>query len=224
MGGGWRAERRRGFAVAVLSIFLGACQGVDLGTYWSFERMVVQPNYRAYQGSDLFPDGRVMRSPPEGTVPRGVAIGWPKPWGAAPGRHSDPQTIGARDAPEGAIFPFPPTLELLELGRKGFEITCAPCHGVAGDGASAVAANMTRRRPPSLHEPRIRELSAEALYRVVAEGYGLMPSYAGLLSPEEIRGVVAYVRALQLSQRAVVSELPEPVRSDVLQLLSGGGG
>lgn len=157
-------------------------------------------------------------------MPRGGAIGRPGVWtGEAGGGVGGGRGGAPGGEPGDVVFPIPLTMELVERGRGRFDIFCAPCHGVAGDGASAVAANMSLRRPPSLHEPAIRAYSAERLYRVVAEGYGLMPSYAGVLSREERWGLVAYVRALQLSQRAVVSELPEPVRGEVLELLRGGG-
>ncbi len=91
---------------------------------------------------------------------------------------------------------------------------CAACHGLAGDGDSPVARNMALRKPPSLHEPRIRALPAGRLYAVVRDGYGLMPSYAEELSVGERWAVVAYVRALQLSQGARLAELPPELRSE----------
>jgi len=223
-GGASRGRWVLALAAGVVLLPLGGCQGVDTGVYWSFERMVEQPSYRAYEGSPLFPDGRVMRPPPGGTVPRGVAIG--RPEGGSGDAARGEEGAAARRAggePDDVVFPVPLTPELLERGRSRFEIFCAPCHGVVGDGATPIAASMRVRRPPSLHEPAIREYSAERLHRIVAEGYGVMPAYAGVLSWEERWGVVAYVRALQLSQRVVVSELPEPVRGEVLELLRGGG-
>lgn len=201
--------RERAMVTMATTLILGACQGVETGVDWHFERMVVQPKYLAYEPSELFADGRAMRTPPGGTVPRGG-----EPGGGAAG--------GAEGGAESGGFPIPVTLELLELGRKHFDITCAACHGVAGDGASAVAMKMQLRRPPSLHQAEIRGYSLERHYRVITEGYGLMPSYASLLSWEERWAVVAYLQALQLSQRAVVGELPEPVRGEVEALLGGG--
>jgi hypothetical protein len=83
---------------------------------------------------------------------------------------------------------------------------------------------MQLRPPPSLHEPQFRAYTPGELFRVVTEGYGLMPSYVTLLDWEERWAVVAYVKALQLGQSAEVGALPEPVRGEVLELLGGGPG
>jgi mono/diheme cytochrome c family protein len=91
-------------------------------------------------------------------------------------------------------------------------VVCALCHGLAGDGDSIIAGKMGQRAPPSLHEPRLRALEASAIYRVVRDGYGLMPRYAEHLSPRERWAVVAYVRALQLSQGLPLADAPEPLR------------
>ena len=104
------------------------------------------------------------------------------------------------------------TPALLALGRARFDVVCAPCHGIAGDGDSVVAGKMELRPPPSLHEPRIRELDAATIYRVVSEGYGLMPRLSTHLAPRERWAVVAYVRALQLSQSLPLADAPEPTR------------
>jgi hypothetical protein len=74
-----------------------------------------------------------------------------------------------------------------------------------------VALNMSLRKPPSLHA--FRDVPDGHLYRVVANGFGLMPSYAAELSVEDRWAVVAYVRALQLSQHAEVAQLPEEERA-----------
>ena len=98
--------------------------------------------------------------------------------------------------------PIPVDRLLLEHGRERFEILCAACHGITGDSESVVAGNMDLRKPPSLHEDRIRAFPAGRLYRVIRVGYGLMPSYAAQLSVDERWGVVAYVqRAAVQSQR-----------------------
>lgn len=124
-------------------------------------------------------------------------------------------------------IPIPVTPELLRVGRERFDIHCAACHGALGDGASPVARKMQLRPPPSLHLARIRAFSPGRLFQVVQYGYGLMPSYAGVLSLRERWAVVAYVQALQLSQYARVAELPGGVRAEVERELarrSGQGG
>lgn len=213
------AEPRRGVVTILLvSLLLGACKGVDTRVHWYFERMIRQTKYMPFQVGPFFPDNRAMRTPPGGTVPQGVVI------------ETLVLTQGIAEGPElelepggGAVdFPFPLTDSLLQLGRKRFDITCAACHGVAGDAASTVATKMQLRPPPSLHQANLRGYTPGQLFRVVTEGYGLMPSYATLLNWEERWAVVAYVKALQLSQSATVSTLPEPVRAEVLESLARG--
>lgn len=108
--------------------------------------------------------------------------------------------------------PPPVTRDLLVVGRARFETICATCHGIAGDGHSVVAEKMEHRRPPSLHEPRIRARSPEQIETTIRDGYGLMPGHADVLSKRERWAVVAYVRALQLSRRATVADLGDADR------------
>jgi mono/diheme cytochrome c family protein len=78
-------------------------------------------------------------------------------------------------------------------GRARYAIACAACHGLDGRANTPVAHAMQRRRPPSLRDPRIVALPRAQLDRVIALGYGLMPSYAALLSPADRRAVADYV-------------------------------
>jgi mono/diheme cytochrome c family protein len=78
---------------------------------------------------------------------------------------------------------------------------------------------MQRRRPPSLHEPRLIALTPGAMYRVIVAGYGLMPSYAKLVAPDDRWAVIAYVRTLQLSWTAQLDALPPAIRDDVARRL-----
>jgi cytochrome c553 len=203
--------------IGLAALLLGACRGVDTRVHWYFERMIRQDKDMTFEAGPFFPDGRAMRTPPGGTVPRGVVI------------ETLVLTQGIAEGPEVVVqpggasgFPFPLTDDVLRSGRKYYDITCAACHGVAGDAASTVATKMQLRPPPSLHQPAFKAYTPGQLFRVVTEGYGLMPSYATLLNWEERWAVVAYVKALQLSQNAAVGELPEPVRGEMLELLAGG--
>lgn len=181
------------------------CDNGDMTPDWS--RMITQPKFLPYGDTELFDDGRAMRPVPVGTVPRGFI--------ADPARRTGRTADGADlDA-----VPLPITRALLDRGRERFAITCAACHGLAGDGDSAVARSMQRRRPPSLHEPRIVALAPGAVYRVITSGYGVMPSYAKLLPPDDRWAVVAYVRTLELAWTARLDALPPAVRDDVARRL-----
>jgi mono/diheme cytochrome c family protein len=168
-----------------------------------FDPMERQPKSRAFSANPFFEDGRSMQKPPPGTVPRERIVGQP---GLATGR------LGAKDLDE---FPLPVTKDLVAIGRKKFDIYCATCHGLVGDGKSLVAANMALRPPPSLHERK--GMSVGHYYQVVANGFGLMPGYGAELSVEERWAVVAYVAALQLSQSAPISLVPASERERLIR-------
>ncbi len=181
---------RRAFALLPLAALLAGCPAWD--------PMQRQQKYKAYQQSEFHADGLAMRPPPAGTVPYGP----PADPALATGRGADGRPV--------ALAPVAPTPELLATGRKRFDIHCAVCHGLLGDGQSQVALNMSLRKPPDLH--LYRDVPDGYLFQVVSEGFGLMPSYAAELSAEERWAVVAYVRALQLSQHADAGALPPAVR------------
>ncbi len=152
----------------------------------------------AYQESPERADGLAMRHPPAGTVRYRSAV----PPVVATGLAEDGRPV--------TEAPLPVTAATLARGRARFDVLCAVCHGVLGDGESQVALNMSLRKPPSLHA--YRDVPDGHLFRVVSSGFGLMPSYANELSVEDRWAVVAYVRALQLSQHATVDQLPPEAR------------
>lgn len=131
-----------------------------------------------------------MGAPPPHTVARGSNV-----------RHSRP----------------PVTRRLVERGRDRFEVLCAACHGIQGDGDSVVATKMLAVPPPSLLVPRFRTLSDAELGAIVERGYGLMPPYANELPGDDVWATVAYVRALQLAQGADVTRLPAPLVAELLR-------
>ncbi len=161
-----------------------------------------QPKYLPYQANPFFADGMAMRAPPPGTVSREqYALDRLELRGPGP----------AADAGYATRSPVPLTAELLAQGRRKYDVFCAPCHGLIGDGNSLVGRNMALRPPPSLHARA--QLPDGFFYEAVTYGYGVMPSYAEQLAATERWAVVAYVRALQLSQRARLDQAPEDVRS-----------
>jgi mono/diheme cytochrome c family protein len=168
--------------LALVGVALVSCDESEayheLDPSWS--RMLSQPRANAFGRSAVFEDGKVMRLPPRGTIPH--------------------------DADDGE--PPPLTRELVTDGRASYEITCAACHGIVGDGRSVVAEKMSIRRPPSFGEPRLRALEPAAIVQIIDRGYGLMPSYADMIPPRRRWAVAAYVKALQISQGTPASELP----------------
>jgi mono/diheme cytochrome c family protein len=156
-----------------------------------------QPRIGSYSSSEFYEDGLAMREPPANTVPRERIV------------LQAGVTTGKMSGPTGEVylgtFPIPVDRPLLELGRQRYNITCATCHGPVGDGDSIVARQMALRPPPSLHQYADR--APGYIYEVITRGFGLMASYAAELQVRERWAVVAYVRALQLSQAMPLDRL-----------------
>jgi mono/diheme cytochrome c family protein len=148
-----------------------------------------QPRLEPQEPSGFFADGRGDRPPVPGTVARGQL-------------RADPHLYGGR----GDGFPFRIGTSDLQRGRERFGIFCSPCHGAAGDGNGMVVLRGFRR-PPSFHDDRLRAAPPGQLFRVAADGFGAMPGYRADAGEEDLWRIVAYVRALQLSQAAPVDLL-----------------
>jgi len=165
--------------------------------------MMVQQKVKPYRPSDFYEDGIPMRPAPAGTVAREDLL----PTAVATG-------LGPDDRPV-AVNPLPVTRQTLELGRRQFDIHCGVCHGLVGDGDSLVARNMSLKPPPSLH---LKVGNPDGyFFGVITKGYGVMASYASHLTVEERWAVVAYLRALQLSQRARLEQLDPGDRARLQQ-------
>jgi mono/diheme cytochrome c family protein len=167
-----------------------------------------------YKESPFYADGLSMRAAPEGTVPRERITLNPR---LTTGREPDgPMQPNMEPLPNYVTtVPLPMSRKLLDLGRKRFNITCATCHGPLADGKSIVATQMSLRPPPSLQDPKFVAKPAGYIYEVISKGFGLMASYAAELSVEERWSVVAYLRALQLSQNTPVGALPPEIRQQL---------
>ncbi len=108
-------------------------------------------------------------------------------------------------------FPFKVTKEVLDRGESRFNITCLPCHGKLGDGKGMIALRGFRH-PPTYHQDRLRNAPTSHFYDVMTNGFGAMPSYAEVVTPEDRWKIIAYIRALQKSQSVNVNELAEDDR------------
>jgi mono/diheme cytochrome c family protein len=185
---------------------VGTSASCDVDRPWpglepGLERMMTEPRAMAYQANATFGDGRVMRPLPAGAEPYG------RP-------RSD-----LRRSEELPAVPVPVTAPFLRHGRAQFETYCATCHGIRGDGDSVVADRMTLLKPPSLLTEAVRGYSVGRIYRIVVEGYGMMPSYATELPDADRWAVVSYLRALQLSYRTELSALPPRARAEAEERL-----
>ena len=106
----------------------------------------------------------------------------------------------------------------LQRGRERYKIFCTPCHGIQGDGNGMVSMR-GMKHPPSYHDARLLAVPNGYIYDVITNGFGGMLSYSAQIPPADRWAIVAYVRALQLSRNAPVSELPPALRE---KLNTGG--
>ncbi len=116
------------------------------------------------------------------------------------------------------VFPFPITLDVLKRGQERFNIYCSPCHGRTGDGDGMIVRRGFAHRPPSYHIDRLRRAPVGHFFDVITHGFGAMYDYADRVSPRDRWAIVAYIRALQLSQNAKPADVPPADQA----ALSGG--
>ena len=168
-----------------------------------------QPKYIPLRPSDFFSDGRSERPLLEGTVARGHL--------------KDDIAFYAGKGPDGKpvdAFPFPVTKEVVERGQQRFNIYCTPCHGRLGNGDGMIP-RRGFRHPPTYHQDRLRNVPNGYIFDVISTGFGAMPDYSAQIQPRDRWAIVAYVRALQLSQNAAIADVPADARG---QLDSQAGG
>jgi mono/diheme cytochrome c family protein len=104
-------------------------------------------------------------------------------------------------------FPLAITAADLDRGQERFNIYCSVCHGRLGDGSGMIV-KRGFRRPPSFHEERLRNAPIGYFFDVETNGFGAMPDYASQIPPEDRWRIISYIRALQLSQRATLADVP----------------
>jgi hypothetical protein len=210
---------RSGFAKLALAVVALAVTGAACDENILDQMADNQPKANRYRESKFYDDGLTMQAPPEGTVPRErITLNAP----LTTGREADGpiQSNGEPLPVYVKTIPVPVTRKLLDLGRKRYDITCGTCHGPLGDGDSIVARQMSLHPPPSLH--RYTDKPAGYIYEVATKGFGMMASYAAELTVEERWAVVAYIRALQLSQNTPAADLPADVRQRLESLPATG--
>jgi mono/diheme cytochrome c family protein len=157
-----------------------------------------QPRFKPLAESDFFPDLRSSRPPVDGTVARGQL-------------HADTYyysgLLPGSNTP-GDYMPFPVTEADLDRGRVRFNVYCAPCHSRLGDGEGIVPSRGFARKPPSFHIDRLRKAPLGYFFDVMTHGFGIMSDYASQITPDDRWRIVAYIRALQLSQNAPPTAIP----------------
>lgn len=155
-------------------------------------------------------DVSTSRLPVEGTVARGTL-------------QDDAAFFTGKDG--GVAFdalPFPLTAQVLDRGEERYNIYCAPCHGLSGQGDGMIV-RRGYRQPPSYHIDRLRAAPLGHFYDTMTNGFGAMPDYRAQIAPRDRWAIAAYVRALQLSQYVAADDIPAEERKKLAQPAAAPG-
>jgi len=205
-------------SVLVGAFLLGGCRGMesDRPPIHPNLNMDMQNKFDPQEANPLFADNMAMRKPPSGTVARGLLRDDTRYYA---GRTEDGEYVEQ--------MPVPVTRALLERGQERYDIYCTVCHGEAGDGQGIIMTGTSTvtgqgygyTPAPSYHDPAVRQrMAADGyVYDVIANGIRTMPGYAQQIPVADRWAIVAYVRALQRSQNASESDVPESVRTRIQQ-------
>lgn len=177
---------RKGMTLAALAsvVTLAGCR----------QDMHNQPKFVPQRGTTFFADGRSSRPQVENTVGRGQL-------------HEDSYFYtGMVNGTEGATMPFPVTMDVLAKGQERYNVYCTPCHSRVGNGVGMIV-QRGYSKAGNFHTPRLNAAPLGHFFNVISNGYGSMPDYAAQLTPADRWAVVAYVKALQLSQNAQESDV-----------------
>ncbi len=229
-------------AVAVIAMisFLGFQGKTSKDTpVYVFDDMDVQSKYKPQGENAFFADGRDARPPVPGTVARGNALEPLKVFSAEYRRAEslNPSFVTGKDEKGnflakfptksltvlkgGELKPFEVNAQLLELGQAKFEIYCKVCHGAAADGngvmkvRSAIEGDVAILTIANLQAANFRAYPHGQIFDVITNGKNTMQGYGDKLSPEERWAVVAYLRALQLSQNFPADLVPASTKAEI---------
>lgn len=187
------AARTRTFLFSLLAFLL-------ISSVSCRQKMANQPKYDPLEPSAFFADGMSARPRIAGTVARGELSTNP---------------FFETGKINGAVadgFPMPVTLDVINRGHQRFDIYCSECHSRIGDGNGMIPAR-GYRRPPSFHTATLRTAPTGHFFDVMTNGFGAMPPYKTMIPPADRWAIVAYIRALQLSQHATVNDVPAADRA-----------
>ena len=182
--------------VLFVLVFLAGCR----------QDMQDQPKMRPYRGTTFFTDKLSARQPIEGTVPRGFLrtdkefFTGKKP-GSTPGQQQAVDPGQDNSFPDDIdYFPIPITEEVVRRGRSRYDIFCSACHGYTGNGDGMIV-RRGFRRAASFNDDRLRQAPVGHYFDAITNGWGAMPSYASQIPVQDRWAIIAYIRALQESQR-----------------------
>lgn len=162
------------------------------------QAMYKQDKYRPFGYSEFFDDHRTSRPLVPGVVPTTPL--------------DDHLNTGLVDGKPVNSFPFPIGRKEIERGMNRFNIYCTPCHSRTGDGWGMVV-QRGFKRPPAFTEARLKAAPVSHFFNVITNGIGMMSGYAAQVTPADRWAIIAYIRALQLSQDARIGDVPAEERT-----------
>ena len=163
-----------------------------------------QPKAIPLRASMFFKNGSSARPLVDDTVARGTL------------QDDEAFFTGKTNGVEVDALPFPLTQDVLDRGEQRYNIYCSPCHDVTGNGRGMIV-RRGYKQPPSYHIDRLRQAPIGHFYDVMTNGFGAMPDYRAQITPRDRWAIAAYVRALQLSQHASISDIPQEDRQKLTQ-------
>lgn len=188
-----------------------------------------QPKMKPYRGSNFFGDGISSRPPVQGTIARGYLRADTELYTGKKSA-SSVTTAPTSTSPytdDVDTFPFPISADTVKRGRERYEIFCTACHGLTGHGDGMIV-RRGFRQAASFHDDRLRQAPVGHFFDAITNGWGAMPSYAAQVPVQDRWAIIAYIRALQLSQqnvqRATPGGTPVPGSSPVPQASPASGG
>lgn len=185
-----------------------------------------QPRTKPYRSSDFFRDGMSTRPLVEGTVARGYLHEDTEFFTGKKRTAGQPAMPGAGSSlfPDDIdLFPIAVTHEVVRRGKERFEIFCAVCHGHTGHGDGMVV-RRGFRQAASFHDERVRQAPVGHYFDAVTNGWGAMPSYASQIPVQDRWAIIAYIRALQLTQPEGQNQTgaPQATQTESATPISGG--
>lgn len=158
-----------------------------------------QPRYKPLAASEFFSDHRAARPVIDDTVARGHL------------RIDEARYTGKIEGNDIDQFPIPIAKADIERGQTRFNIYCTPCHGYLGDGNGMVVLR-GYRQAASYYTDKLVKAPVGHFFDVITNGFGAMPSYASRITPDDRWRIIAYIRALQLSESAKIADVPSDQR------------
>jgi mono/diheme cytochrome c family protein len=173
-----------------------------------FPDMDRQLKLRPAQPNDFFTNGLSSQLPPSGTIARSEPIQTVS--GPVYAFEDAPVNTGRVTGTTNFVEtnPLPVTGQLLQRGRERFNIYCTPCHGALGDGNGITKKLGVMPAVANLQDKRMVEMADGEIFNTITHGKDLMGAHGPLVPVADRWAVIAYLRALQLSQLGSVDDLP----------------